>query len=218
MLRITNKHNNKSVSVRVNDRGPFVAARIIDLSRAAAQQIDMISTGTAPVIVESISAAALPAGKAPQKPVLVPVATQMRPPQAADLPVQPAGGGTNAAGTPATESQVLVPIQSWGQTTQVSQSPAQTSQSVPVSSSPDLSAYAGNSGGKYRIQVGAYKQPGNATAAFDKLKAAGLSPAYEKYGELYRVVLSGIRPEDIKTVTEKISSAGFREPIIRVEE
>jgi cell division protein FtsN len=79
-----------------------------------------------------------------------------------------------------------------------------------------LSVYAGN-GGKYRIQVGAYKQPGNATAAFDKLKAAGFSPAYEKYGELYRVVLAGISSEEIKTVTEKLSYAGFNEALIREE-
>jgi rare lipoprotein A len=54
MLIITNQHNNKKVTVRVNDRGPFVAARIIDVSRAAAEQLDMIITGTAPVTVESI--------------------------------------------------------------------------------------------------------------------------------------------------------------------
>jgi len=53
MLIVTNKHNNRSVTVRVNDRGPFVAARIIDVSRAAAEQLDMIVSGTAPVIVES---------------------------------------------------------------------------------------------------------------------------------------------------------------------
>jgi rare lipoprotein A len=54
MVIVTNQHNNKKVTVRVNDRGPFVAARIIDVSRAAAEQLDMIVTGTAPVLVESI--------------------------------------------------------------------------------------------------------------------------------------------------------------------
>ncbi|MDR0387715.1 MAG: septal ring lytic transglycosylase RlpA family protein, partial [Treponema sp.] len=42
MLKVTNKHNNKSVVVRVNDRGPFVSARIIDLSQGAAEQLDII--------------------------------------------------------------------------------------------------------------------------------------------------------------------------------
>jgi len=55
MLVVTNQHNNKSVTVRVNDRGPFVPGRIIDVSRAAAEQLDMIVTGTAPVRIESIN-------------------------------------------------------------------------------------------------------------------------------------------------------------------
>ena len=54
MVVVTNQHNNKKVTVRINDRGPFVAARIIDVSRAAAEQLDMVVTGTAPVMVESI--------------------------------------------------------------------------------------------------------------------------------------------------------------------
>jgi rare lipoprotein A len=60
MLVATNLHNNRRVTVRVNDRGPFVPARIIDVSRAAAEHLDMIATGTAPVIVESIDQIATP--------------------------------------------------------------------------------------------------------------------------------------------------------------
>jgi rare lipoprotein A len=50
-LRVTNQANSKSVEVRINDRGPFVGGRIIDLSRAAAVQIEMIGPGTAKVRV-----------------------------------------------------------------------------------------------------------------------------------------------------------------------
>jgi rare lipoprotein A len=46
-VRVTNKNTGRSVVVRVNDRGPFVAGRVIDLSRAAANAIGM--GGTAPV-------------------------------------------------------------------------------------------------------------------------------------------------------------------------
>ncbi|GHV74352.1 hypothetical protein AGMMS49940_16540 [Spirochaetia bacterium] len=53
VLTVTNKINNKKVSVRVNDRGPFVSTRIIDISRAAAEQLDMLVTGTAPVVIEA---------------------------------------------------------------------------------------------------------------------------------------------------------------------
>jgi len=44
-VKVTNLRNGKSVSVRINDRGPFVAGRIIDLSRKAARRIDMDKEG-----------------------------------------------------------------------------------------------------------------------------------------------------------------------------
>ncbi len=51
-LRVTNIANGKSVECIVNDRGPFVKGRDIDLSYAAAKDIDLIGPGTAPVAVE----------------------------------------------------------------------------------------------------------------------------------------------------------------------
>lgn len=54
ILKVTNLNNNREVVVRVNDRGPFVANRIIDLSKGAASEIDMLGTGTAPVRLEVI--------------------------------------------------------------------------------------------------------------------------------------------------------------------
>lgn len=52
MIRVTNLANNKSVVVRVNDRGPYVDGRIIDLSLGAAKAIDLIATGTTRVRLE----------------------------------------------------------------------------------------------------------------------------------------------------------------------
>ena len=52
IVKVTNKRNGLSTVVRINDRGPFVNNRIIDLSKAAARKIDMIGTGTAPVRLE----------------------------------------------------------------------------------------------------------------------------------------------------------------------
>ena len=49
MVEVRNLENNKTAIVRINDRGPFVRERIIDLSNAAARKIDMIGNGTAPV-------------------------------------------------------------------------------------------------------------------------------------------------------------------------
>lgn len=48
-LRVRNLDNGKITEVRVNDRGPFVKNRIVDLSRASAREIDMIGPGTARV-------------------------------------------------------------------------------------------------------------------------------------------------------------------------
>ena len=52
IVKVTNKRNGLSTVVRINDRGPFVATRIIDLSNAAAKKINMIGHGTAPVTLE----------------------------------------------------------------------------------------------------------------------------------------------------------------------
>jgi rare lipoprotein A len=65
-VRVTNLENGRSVVVRLNDRGPFARGRIIDLSRAAAEQLDMIRTGTARVEVRSLAAGgAAPAAAVP---------------------------------------------------------------------------------------------------------------------------------------------------------
>jgi rare lipoprotein A len=52
MVMVTNLENGKSVELKVNDRGPFVKGRIIDVSYAAAKMLDMCEKGTAPVKVE----------------------------------------------------------------------------------------------------------------------------------------------------------------------
>jgi peptidoglycan lytic transglycosylase len=52
IVKVTNRRNGLTTVVRINDRGPFVATRIIDLSNKAAHQIDMVGAGTAPVTLE----------------------------------------------------------------------------------------------------------------------------------------------------------------------
>lgn len=51
-VKVTNLRNGKSVKVKINDRGPFVAGRIIDLSRKAARKIDMLNEGVGNVKIE----------------------------------------------------------------------------------------------------------------------------------------------------------------------
>jgi hypothetical protein len=55
VVRVTHLGNGRSVLVRINDRGPFEPTRIIDLSRAAAEELGMVSAGVAPVSLELLT-------------------------------------------------------------------------------------------------------------------------------------------------------------------
>jgi rare lipoprotein A len=249
LLRITNRHNNKTVTVRVNDRGPFVAARIIDLSRAAAAQLDMISTGTAPVSVESLDEVTLPAGSriasgtvrpavsqtvqpvlpqteqpalpqaaAPAGPVTAAVPGDLQPGNA--VQVRPASVEPYSGPEAASPAVSGAP----GTAFQPAPAPAQPAPEPQPGSGPLVSAAqlkpgipASDTGKHYRVQVGAYKQPRYAVEAFEKLKKAGLDPAYERHDEYYRVVLSGLRQQELKLVTERLGMAGFSEALLREE-
>ena len=54
-MDVTNERNGRTVRVRINDRGPFVAGRIVDLSRAAAEEIDAVVDGVVPVTLTVVS-------------------------------------------------------------------------------------------------------------------------------------------------------------------
>jgi len=54
-VAVTNLRNNKKIIVKVNDRGPFIRGRLIDLSYAAARELDLVQPGTGPVVVEALT-------------------------------------------------------------------------------------------------------------------------------------------------------------------
>ncbi|MCG5536259.1 septal ring lytic transglycosylase RlpA family protein [Ectothiorhodospira mobilis] len=87
-VRVTHLENGRSVVVRVNDRGPFVDDRIIDLSYAAAHRLGMLEEGTAPVLLEAMDPA--PRTLAVEEGGTAPVA-------AADRPAPEFGPGAGAA-------------------------------------------------------------------------------------------------------------------------
>jgi len=62
-VKVTNKRNGKSVVVRINDRGPFIRGRVIDVSKAAAQNIGMVRSGTAQVCYQIVADNPKVAGK-----------------------------------------------------------------------------------------------------------------------------------------------------------
>jgi rare lipoprotein A len=83
--RITNLSNGRSVIVRINDRGPFVANRIVDLSYSAATRLDIVRTGTAFVELRTVGPGELP--PAPESvPVSVPVVVPAATPVAVAVP------------------------------------------------------------------------------------------------------------------------------------
>jgi rare lipoprotein A len=246
MLKVTNTHNSKTVIVKVNDRGPFVAARIIDLSRAAAQEIDMISTGTAPVIIESLEVVSLSAkpentaqGAKPiaqsaipqtapataSQPVQDPAA-QTSPGQASapHYPAQP--GGIVPGGTVQVRPASVEPYSTMTGAAGTVPVPNAAAANVPASPAGTWAAGTtqfrpavpdSETGKSYSIQVGAYKTPKYAVEAFEKLRNAGLNPVYERHDDFYRVVLTGIKSEELRTLSVKLGGAGFGEALLREE-
>jgi rare lipoprotein A len=91
--RITNLQNGKSVIVKINDRGPFVDNRLIDLSYAAASRLDMLGKGTALVDVQAVA----PGETAPP----VTVSTAAAPPPAPVLASAPAATAAAPQAKPA---------------------------------------------------------------------------------------------------------------------
>jgi rare lipoprotein A len=209
MLVVTNRHNNKKVTVRVNDRGPFVAARIIDISRVAAEQLDMIITGTAPVSIESVNRVVL---NKPMQETVSPAPTVSQPQTYTPVPavtvITPAVTTVPSDVTyaPVKENVFSIP-------------PVAVQVSYQVRLTPEINVAQNKS---YRLQVGSYKIARNAVDAFERLKNAGLNPAYERFSdgansEYFRVVVAGVSGTDVQSAAEKIGTAGFREAITREE-
>jgi rare lipoprotein A len=85
LVRVTNKTNGREVEVRINDRGPFVNGRVIDVSLRAAQELDMVRAGTAPVRLTILKSAE---GSGPTGLYTVQVGAFENPKTAADLKQQ----------------------------------------------------------------------------------------------------------------------------------
>lgn len=72
LLKVRNVHNGREVVVKVTDRGPFVKGRIVDLSFAAAKEIDMLSAGVGRVEVEPVNSSLAYLQKTTEIPSLLP--------------------------------------------------------------------------------------------------------------------------------------------------
>jgi rare lipoprotein A len=117
--RVTNLSNGRSVVVRINDRGPFVSNRIIDLSYSAARSLDMVRNGTAFVEVETLMPAATGAGA--ELPVTTPAAAAAGagpssvPPITEPLPQPAAAPEPAAAAPPSVASRFYIQVGAFSQ-------------------------------------------------------------------------------------------------------
>jgi rare lipoprotein A len=151
--RVTNLSNNRSVVVRINDRGPFVSNRIIDLSYTAASKLDMIRNGTAFVDVEVISPAS------PSTGTELPVTTQAASAASVGVSNVPPVTTPVAAAAAADTAPSAVP-------------------SAAAAALPAMPPPASAAGGHFYIQVGAYSQADNAQRVARKLRDAGLEHVF----------------------------------------
>jgi rare lipoprotein A len=114
-VRVTNLQNGRSVVVRVNDRGPFVGNRIIDLSYTAAAKLDMLRNGTAFVEVRALDPT--PPTRQQGTPLLAsaptaPAASQRSPTASQLSPAAPAASPAAAAGASPAAAPVASPAAS----------------------------------------------------------------------------------------------------------
>lgn len=210
IVEVTNLDNGKTLQVRVNDRGPFVGGRVIDLSHEAARQLGYDRKGLANVRVKYVGPAQLggpntglryasTAAPAPAyaSPNYVP------PAYAAPLPAYapPAPVSVASAGLPPITGAAI-------SSTQI----APVSSATPVYSSAPRAIPAS----AYRIQAGAFSDRSNAQRVADQLASAGqatIEPMQRADGvTLYRVVLqSGADEGEAWGLRDKVASYGFAE-------
>jgi len=196
-VRVTNLDNNKSVILRVNDRGPFYSDRIIDLSYAAAKKLGYAEIGTARVKVEGIDPQAYWAAKGRPAPLM------LNEPQVAQnsAPVITASAGTVEQWTPPPQQHAaaVVPVQL----------DTKKNASVPAS-------------GQY-LQVGAFANPDAAELLRSKLSGMVSAPVFissivRNQQTLHRVRLGPIgSPGEIQQVQNSVRLANLGSPSVVTE-
>ncbi|MEZ5939189.1 MAG: septal ring lytic transglycosylase RlpA family protein [Hyphomonadaceae bacterium] len=195
-VRVTNLENGRSVLVRVNDRGPYVDDRLIDLSRGAAEALDMVAKGTARVRVEYAGPAPAQANTVPTEQMLASAngvrsgGVELGPiDPVAPQPVRVSMQVESAPLAPVSADSAFKPVYA-------SESPASgyAPQVIPPSGqSARVSPVAQPAvDGAYRLQVGAFSDLRNARKRASEVGSVGAASvvAAEVNGvQLYRVML-----------------------------
>jgi rare lipoprotein A len=219
MVEVTNLDNGRKLVVRVNDRGPFVGGRLIDLSRAAAQELGYDRAGTAHVRVRYVGPAPLAgpeAGVRYARATLPPLgASAPRLTLASTAPARrPADEDifADAALTPA--SSVVTPLvrapEAISVATLAPLASRPNSRSAPI---PEAPVPAMSAASTYRIQAGAFSDQDNARRAAAQLASAGtatIEPLERGGTTFYRVILPGPADEaEAFAMRDRVAGIGF---------
>jgi rare lipoprotein A len=226
VLEVKNAKNNKIVRVRVNDRGPYVGDRLIDLSYAAAKVIDLIEPGSGEVDLNVVSMGkgdreppvplTVTVAEAAPPPVELPVASVGAPapgrapapvPQPTSAPEAGAPTQTGVATQPAVVDQVQVIEEHRGVETRKQVAPnGKTIETVPVQPAPvqpapaprpaPTPAPAPKPSGKFLVQVGAFADAGNAAQLQQRLQSAGFDAFIDKGPVLHKVQIGPFETRD----------------------
>ncbi|MET0295677.1 MAG: septal ring lytic transglycosylase RlpA family protein [Phenylobacterium sp.] len=209
IVEVKNLDNGRSMRVRVNDRGPFIDNRIIDLSKAAADELGFKNAGVARVRVRYVG----PAGKPTpfDQPKRYAKASEPRPMMVATAPPPPAyepAPYVPPARMPV-QSASLPPI--GAAPAYATPSYSTPSYAAPIYTPPVAVARASNA---YRVQAGAFSSRANAERAVQLLSEAGLAviePTDRGGVTLYRVVM-GPAPDESAALELRDAAAAFGFP------
>ncbi len=176
-VRVTNLDNGKSIVVRVNDRGPYARGRIIDLSRRAAELLDVVQTGTARVRVTYLARADLGGGAPPPPETPPAIASALPPVPSGRVESAPLGALPGVATAPPVVQKPLpVPVPS---------APVQLASTEPSGQVDRVPVPATN---RLYVQVGAFSNIANAQRLMNSLGGGLRISTLQRGGQtLYRV-------------------------------
>jgi len=218
LVEVTNLDNGKKLIVRVNDRGPFVDNRIIDLSHEAARELGYDRKGLAHVRVRYVGPApALAADQARRYAYLAPKAQART--AAPPLPPKDDDAVFTAAPLPKRPATIveasLAPLPKAARPAGRAPLIGDELPALPISTAavPAAPTVAATSASGFRVQAGAFATPENAQRAATQLAAAGpaqVEPLSRNGVTLYRVVVGGAAdPDAAEELRAKVAEAGF---------
>ncbi|MGY3962612.1 septal ring lytic transglycosylase RlpA family protein [Aeromonas veronii] len=203
-VRVTNLDNGLETIVRVNDRGPFNSPRLIDLSYAAAKQLEMVDSGEARVRLELISDTPdQMVIMEPMKPIEM---TPTTPAAASNTLSQDGFLGEPTALAMATPASEPAPVKA----------PAATpTKAAPVNPAPAKAAAPASSGDGKMIQVLASGSRDRAEAMGKVMtQRYGVPYRIDAHGAIFRVLIGPVAADQQASVLEKVRQGGLEQAFI----